>query len=290
MAVQQLELPARGAGRLTELPGSVHFIGTATTILRYGGYTLMTDPNFVHKGQHIHIGYGLFTKRLTDPALTVDQVPPVDFVLVSHLHADHFDRVAMARLNRSLPLICPPAAARTLRRKGFFQATGLATWNPVRVAKPGCPPLHITAMPGRHAPRWLSPLMPAVMGTLLEFGATPTFRVYISGDTLIHEELKQIPQRVPEIHLALLHLGGARVLGLKVTMDGNDGVTALRLLKPQTAIPIHYNDYTVFNSPLEEFQKAVETAGLQDRVRYLRHGDKFRFDFSAEKGLRERAP
>ena len=54
-----------------------------------------------------------------------------------------------------------------------------------------------------------------------------------------------------------------------VTMDAGQGVEAIRLIEPRTAIPIHYNDYTVFKSPLEDFKEAVAKAGLEDRVKYL---------------------
>jgi len=102
--------------------------------------------------------------------------------------------------------------------------------------------------------------------------------MYISGDTLIHERLREIPRRFPEVDLALLHLGGTRVLGIMVTMDAEQGVEAMRIIDPRTAIPIHYNDYTVFQSPLEDFKRAVTEAGLEDRVHYLIHGDTYEFE------------
>ena len=77
---------------------------------------------------------------------------------------------------------------------------------------------------------------------------------------------------------ALLHLGGTRVLGILVTMDAEQGVEALRIIDPRTAVPIHYNDYGVFKSPLEDFKKAVAEAGLEDRVRYLAHGETYEFE------------
>lgn len=46
---------------------SLTFIGTATTVLRLGGFTLLTDPNFLHRGQRAYLGYGLTSKRLRDP-------------------------------------------------------------------------------------------------------------------------------------------------------------------------------------------------------------------------------
>ena len=38
---------------------TVSFVGTATVILRYAGFTILTDPNFLHAGDHVHLGYGL---------------------------------------------------------------------------------------------------------------------------------------------------------------------------------------------------------------------------------------
>jgi L-ascorbate metabolism protein UlaG (beta-lactamase superfamily) len=140
-------------------------------------------------------------------------------------------------------------------------------------------------MPGTHAPGPLRKVLPPVMGSMLEFGAAEDgddvrLRLYITGDTLVHDQLRRIPERYPEIDLALLHLGGTRVLGLLVTMDAEQGVEAMRIIDPRTAVPIHYNDYTVFKSPLDDFKKAVAEAGLEDRVRYLAHGETYEFEVS----------
>ncbi len=66
-----------------------------------------------------------------------------------------------------------------------------------------------------------------------------------------------------------------------VTMDAEQGVEAIRIINPSTAIPIHYNDYTVFKSRLEDFKRAVSEAGLEDRVHYLEHGDTYEFEVPA---------
>jgi len=63
-------------------------------------------------------------------------------------------------------------------------------------------------------------------------------------------------------------------------MDAEQGVEAMRIIDPHTAVPIHYNDYTVFKSPLEDFKEAVANAGLEDRVKYLAHGDTYEFEVS----------
>ena len=97
-------LPATAATAADFNQGSIFFVGTATTIIRYGGFTLLTDPNFLHAGEHVHLGYGMFSRRRTNPAIDVEELPRLDACILSHMHADHWDRVARTRLRRSLPI------------------------------------------------------------------------------------------------------------------------------------------------------------------------------------------
>ncbi len=113
-------------------------------------------------------------------------------------------------------------------------------------------------------------------------GEEARLRMYVSGDTLVHDRLREIPRRFPEIDLAMLHLGGTKVLGIFVTMDAEQGLEAMRIMDARTTIPIHYNDYTRFESPLTDFEQAVTNAGLDDRVRYLAHGETYEFEAPAE--------
>jgi len=85
--------------------GSIFFVGTATVMIRYAGFTILTDPNFLHAGDHVHLGYGLTSRRVTNPAVEIEDLPPLDFVLLSHLHGDHFDRVAERKLNKATPIV-----------------------------------------------------------------------------------------------------------------------------------------------------------------------------------------
>lgn len=264
--------------------GSVFFVGTATVVIRYAGFTILTDPNFLHRGDHVHLGYGIRSVRRTEPAVEFEDLPALDFVLLSHLHGDHFDRVAERKLNKALPIISTRHAVSYLTKRGFTAAHALRTWETLALEK-GEARLCLTAMPGTHGPGPLGAVLPPVMGSMLEF-QTPEnetrLRLYISGDTLVHERLREIPRRYPGIDLALLHLGGTRVLSIMVTMDAEQGVEAMRILDPRTAVPIHYDDYEVFESPLEDFRRAVAAAGLEERVRYLDHGDTYTFEVPGE--------
>ncbi len=275
-----LQLALSGGTRKADYgTGSIFFVGTATVIIRYAGWTILTDPNFLHRGHSVHLGYGLHSERLTEPALDIEDLPPIDLVLLSHLHEDHFDRVAERELERDLPIVTTPHAARSLKRKGFKNSRALKTWQTLTVTK-GSEMLRITSMPGHHAPGILNRVLPPVMGSLLEWQnevGNTVLNMYITGDTLVYDKIKEIPKRYPDIDLALLHLGGTRVLGLLVTMDAKQGVEMVRIIDPTIAIPIHYNDYTVFKSPLEDFQAEIRAAGLEHLIRYLRHGETYTF-------------
>jgi L-ascorbate metabolism protein UlaG (beta-lactamase superfamily) len=259
--------------------GSVFFIGNATVLIRYAGFTILTDPTFIHMHEQVSIGYGMHTTRLTNPAIEIDDLPPLDLVVLSHFHGDHFDQVAEQKLNKMLPIVTTPEAAKELNQRGFANTYPLDTWSSQTAVK-GDVRLRVTSMPGRHGPPLADLVLPEVMGSILEFQSAHEkiiFRMYITGDTLVIDDLKEIPRRYPEINLALLHLGGTRVLGIMVTMDGKQGVEVMQIVKPQRAIPIHYNDYDVFTSPLSDFQNEVKASGLEDRVHYLSHGETYNF-------------
>jgi L-ascorbate metabolism protein UlaG (beta-lactamase superfamily) len=254
----------------------ITFIGTATTLIQVAGFTILTDPNFLHRGERAYVGLGVTTKRLTEPALSIRQLPPLDFVLLSHHHGDHFDRVAAGDLDHDLPIVTEPHAARKLRRQGFRFPAALSTWQSRTVSR-GDAEVRVTSLPGQHAPRPLGYLVPPVMGSLLDFSrdGQRLLRLYITGDTLMHDGINQIAARFGDIDLCLIHLGGTRIAGILLTMDARQGVQALRTVAPREAIPVHYDDYTLFKSPLSDFRKAAENAGLPSVIHYLNRGDSY---------------
>ena len=276
-ATATLTLPDAATAAPTN-EGSIFFIGNATVLLRVAGFRILTDPTFIHKHEQTWLGGGLHTTRLTDPAIELADLPPLDLVLLSHFHGDHFDQVAERDLNRALPIVTTPQSASDLEERGFTNCIPLDVWESLNVEK-GAARLHITATPARHGPPLVDFVLPDVMGSVLDVtmadgGAS---RIYITGDILVIDELREIPQHFPGIDIALLHLGGTRVLGILVSMDAKQGVEAMRIVDPALAIPIHYNDYDVFTSSLSDFQDEVRAAGLEDRVHYLSHGETYTF-------------
>jgi L-ascorbate metabolism protein UlaG (beta-lactamase superfamily) len=236
----------------------ITFGGTATTLIRLGSFTVLTDPNFLHRGQRAYLGKGLWSRRRTEPALQLADLPPLDVVVLSHLHGDHFDRIARRGLDRTVPLVTTQQAATRLKRYGFA-ARGLPVWH-MHTESKGAETLSIEALPAIHARGVMGALLPPVMGSLLvhRTGGQVTRRIYVSGDTLAGDHLDLIRERHPLIDAAIVHLGGTRILFHTVTMDAVQGLDFLRRIRPGMAVPVHHDDYGVFRSPLTDFLAAAE--------------------------------
>ncbi|KAI0548460.1 Metallo-hydrolase/oxidoreductase [Xylaria curta] len=328
---------------------SVYFIGNATTIIEWQGLRILTDPNFLHAGDHVHLGPGVTARRLRNPVVDLHELPPIDIMLLSHYHEDHFDRFVEERLNRDFDIVTTPHAKGCLTSEaryagedsgGPFRAVhDLYTFESIMLhiddpkhGKPHIggygmvPVIKVTAMPGKHVPPGalgvandLLGAVPPTNGWLLEMGSsvsTPStlsatsssghvaktdsqsidtgYRIYISGDTLLVDELRDIPKYIREqqlvqspyssspfhkndgpgagIDLMIVHLGGTTIPGpmmplLMVTMDARQGVELMRLLNPDLTIPVHFDDYSVMLSPLSDFKTEVGKMGEGWRFR-----------------------
>jgi L-ascorbate metabolism protein UlaG (beta-lactamase superfamily) len=272
-----LELAGGATANFDE--GDVYFIGNATVLIRFGGLTILTDPAFLHKGEHVDLGHGIWARREVEPACQIADLPPVDLVVLSHYHGDHFDDVAAQELDKNLPIVSTADAVDKLSALGFSRGYPLDTWESLAVRK-GDASVTITAMPGKHATdEAVDELLMPVNGHLLDFSRNDDrlYRLYITGDTMVVDSLEEIPRRYPGIDLGLIHTGGTTFLVTVVTMTGEQAVQAVEITKPRTAIPIHYNDFSVFRSGLEDFKKAAENSATSTEFVYLAHGETYRF-------------
>ena len=169
------------------------FGGTATMLLRIGAFTLLTDTNFLHRGQYARLGYGLRSKRLTEPALQPTLLPALDGILLSHMHGDHWDRIATKALPKETPVITTPEAATCLEERGFTATADLTAWQTHEFSR-GPDTLRITSVPGVHGPAPLARLLPQVMGNVIELirDGEVSWRGYISGDTVYRPFLGEV--------------------------------------------------------------------------------------------------
>ena len=133
-----------------------------------------------------------------------------------------------------------------------------------RLEAPDRPAIEVTATPCRHGPPLSRPIVGDVVGFALRWDGQEHGVLWISGDTVLYDGVREVAERLG-VDTALLHLGGVRfpVTGpLRYTMTAHEAVELCRLVRPRTAIPIHYEGW-------KHFQRGPggDRARIRDRAR-----------------------
>ncbi|HEU4703096.1 MAG TPA: MBL fold metallo-hydrolase [Conexibacter sp.] len=253
-------------------------IGGPTALIEVGGWRILTDPTFDAPGRRYNFGWGTSSKKLAGPTIEAGQLGPIDAVLLSHdHHEDNLDPAGRAMLPSAGTVVTTESGAKRLAKQGAANAQGLAPWQTTRLEADGRTPIEITATPCRHGPPLSRPLVGDVIGFALKWEDQRHGAVWISGDTVLYDGVKQVPQRL-SVGTAILHLGGVRfpITGpFHYTMTANDAIELTRLTQPQTAIPIHYEGWKHFREGRDAIERALAAAPseLQSRFRWIPIGD-----------------
>jgi L-ascorbate metabolism protein UlaG (beta-lactamase superfamily) len=245
-------------------------LGGPTALIEVGGWRLLTDPTFDPPGRSYRFGWGTGSRKLAGPAVTAEELGPIDAVLLSHdHHDDNLDPAGRALLPSAGSVITTSAGAGRLGGN----TVGLSDWQNTALSAPGKPRIDVTATPCRHGPPGSRPLVGQVVGFALRWEGQRHGALWITGDTVLYDGVREVPTRVA-VGTALLHLGGVRfpVTGpLRYTMTAADAVELLRLVQPRTAIPIHYEGWKHFRQGRDgieaEFARAPED--IRRRVRWV---------------------
>ncbi|HYH90261.1 MAG TPA: MBL fold metallo-hydrolase [Solirubrobacteraceae bacterium] len=245
-------------------------IGGPTALIELGGWRLLTDPTFDPPGRKYRFGWGTGSRKLAGPAIAASELAPIDAVLLSHdHHDDNLDPAGRAFLPSAGLVVTTAAGAARLGG----EARGLEAWASTRLEADGRPSIEITATPCRHGPPGSRPIVGDVVGFALRWDGQEHGVLWISGDTVLYDGVRKVADRL-EVGTALLHLGGVRfpVTGpVRYTMTAEDAVELCRLVRPHTAIPIHYEGWKHFRQGREAVERAFAAAPEEFRgsVRWL---------------------
>lgn len=249
-------------------------IGGPTALIETAGWRLLTDPTFDPPGERYKFGLGTSSRKVAGPALEPGQLGRIDAVLLSHdQHEDNLDRAGRALLAGVETVVTTVAGSGRLGAG----ARGLAPWASTTLEGEGRTPLEITATPCRHGPPLSGPIVGEVTGFALRPAAGWQQALWISGDTVLYDGVREVARRV-DVDVAILHLGGVRfpVSGpLRYTMNGREAVELCALLRPQAIVPIHYEGWTHFRDGREGFERALAAAPAEvaGRVHWLTPGE-----------------
>ncbi len=249
-------------------------IGGPTALIEVGGWTLLTDPTFDAPGKRYFFGWGTSSRKLEGPSISADHLPHVDAVLLSHEHHDdNLDAAGRAFLPNADVIVTTESGAKTLGGA----ARGLSDWQSTTLDAPGRVPVEITATPCRHGPPLSHPIVGDVIGFALKWDGQENGVLWISGDTVLYDGVREVADRL-EIDTAILHLGGVRfpVTGpVHYTMTAADAVELGRLIEARTVIPLHYEGWKHFRQGREaiESEFAAAPAEFRESVTWLPIGE-----------------
>jgi len=269
-ACSAVPLPRRSPYHLADADLSVTRIVHGSLLIELGGTRVLVDPWF-HSG---------FVMRQREPlGLTPADLPGAAAVLLTHEHGGHTDHAALRGLAAGVPeLVAPPRLAERLRSLGFRKVTPLAWWETTTVGA-----LRISAVPAAHP-------VPE-NGYVLEANGVSA---YLAGDTRAFDGMAEIAARFPALDLAVLPIGGERLLGLSRTMGPAQAAEAAMLLGARRVIPVAYGKLGAFpvrwfaRRPVGRFLEAAREEGLgPERVVVLEPGESWHYYARREAGSGE---
>jgi L-ascorbate metabolism protein UlaG (beta-lactamase superfamily) len=249
-------------------------IGGPTVLLEVAGWRLLTDPTFDAPGRRYNFGWGTSSRKVAGPAVAAEDLGTLDAVLLSHdHHDDNLDDAGRALLPSAGTVITTVAGAERLGGG----ARGLENWATTRLEAPGRTPIEVTATPCRHGPALLRPIVGDVIGFALRWEGQAHGVLWISGDTVLYDGVREVGDRL-EVDTALLHLGGVRfpITGpARFTLTARDAIELCSLVRPRTAIPIHYEGWGHFREGREAIERELAAApgDVRDRFRWLPIGE-----------------
>jgi L-ascorbate metabolism protein UlaG (beta-lactamase superfamily) len=242
-------------------------IGGPTVLIEVGGWRLLTDPTFDPPGRRYFFGWGTMSRKLAGPAIAATDLPPIDAVLLSHdHHGDNLDPAGRALLPSAGVIVTTASGAKRLGGS----ARGLEPWQTTRLEAPERPSIEITATPCRHGPPLSHPIVGDVIGFALQWEGQADGVLWISGDTVLYDGVREVADRL-RVDTALLHLGGVRfgVSGpVRYTMTAHDAVELCGLVRPRAAIPIHYEGWKHFRQGRDAIERELAAAPQDIRRRF----------------------
>lgn len=230
----------------------LQLIRNAALKLRYGGRIILVDPDLGQLRSRRS-----FTGRSENPMvplpMAIEEIlDGVDLVLVSHLHADHFDEVAKSQVPKPLPLICRPGDEATITAAGFSDVRPLA--GEMRLGS-----LTFRPQPAQHGTGAVLALMGEVMGFTLEAPGEPT--LYWCGDSVLYPPLSAaVAAANPDV--IVTHSSGAKWDGTLIVMDAEQTLDLCEAEPQATVIATHMEALDHGTVSREALRQAADARGI----------------------------
>jgi N-acyl-phosphatidylethanolamine-hydrolysing phospholipase D len=245
---------------LSENP-SVTWIGHATMLVRMDGVTFLTDPMFSERASPLTFAG---PRRLVPPGVPIDELPPVDFAVLSHDHYDHTDTASIRALAARGARFIVPLGLGDLVREAGGDVVELDWWEDTTVG-----PVRVHCVPAQHfSGRGLTDQSRQLWAGWVVAG--PTRRFYHAGDTGYFPGFVEIGDRLGPIDLAAVPIGAyePRAMMGAVHVNPEEALHAALGARATRAVGMHFGTFDLTDEPLDEpprrFLAEARRLGIED--------------------------
>lgn len=237
------------------------WLGHSTVLVNFFGVNILTDPVLFRRvGVDLRFGT-VGPKRLIAPALTVDQLPRIDLVLLSHAHMDHFDMTTLKCFSPSTQAVTANHTADLFQATRIDKVTELA-WGKQTMLHTRHGELLVKAFPVKHwGARWRRDTYRGYSGYVLEREGK---KIIFGGDTAWSDSFRALHSGAP-YELAIMPIGAYQPWVCShctpeqaVRMADEAGAKYL--------LPIHHRTFALGrearHEPLERLEAALEKERL----------------------------
>src|SRR5882757_4443552 len=242
--------------KLTTGQVAVTWIGHASFLVQFTDLNVLIDPNFAN--------WLFLLKRIKRSGLKIESLPPIDLVLLTHAHFDHFHKPTLRRLPAPKIGVMPWGVGGLARGLGFERIIELQKWESFSHGD-----WKVTLTPCKHwGARTIRDAHRGYGGFVLEHQGR---RIYHAGDSAYFEGFKDIGARLqPEI--ALLPIGAYYPDSFRnVHMGPDEAMKVFHDLRARWLVPMHYGTFKLSFEQLDEpprwLQELADRDGVSNRLR-----------------------
>lgn len=260
---------------------AITWVGQSTLVVQLGPLNILTDPVWSDRASPWR---SVGPRRLVPAALPIEELPPIDIVLLSHNHYDHLDAWTVRALAAAQPnaqWVVPLRLSGFVRSLGVRYITELDWWEERRVGD-----ANVACTPARH----FSARTPFDRNRTLWCGfavATSAGRFFYAGDTGLHPEFARIGERFGPFVVSAIPVGAyePRWFMQAVHLDPDDAVTAFRALhahhglaRNAVMVGLHWGTFRLTDEPIldppRRAREAWKRATLpEENLWVLAHGE-----------------
>ena len=259
--------PDRAELRDNASRATVTWIGHSTLLVQLDGVNFLTDPTWASRSGPFGglVGVG----RYTPPAIAFDDLPRIDFVLISHDHYDHLDEPTVKHLAQQFNprFVVPLGIKQWLADRGITNVVEMNWGESVRIGG-----LTVVCTPAQHGSG--RTLLDQGRRLWASWAVLGSKRFYFAGDTGFGTHFAQIREKFGSPRLALLPIGAyePRWFMSAIHMAPEEAIKAHEILAAKTSIAIHHGTFQLGDESVDTPVKQLIACGQPESFLVLKNG------------------